>query len=174
MSSRRITVDFLGTESTLDYAPRAVGYAVVAMRLGLGWMFFHAGVARSLDAEWNVARFVQSIPSSNPLVPLWTWLGAHASGLVDPLMTVGFTVVGTGLIFGAGLRASALLGAVLMGLSWTARVSPSTGLVTDHLIYALFLFGLGALGAGRLAGLDAIFERHPVVERHPSLRLLLG
>lgn len=174
MSTRRFRVDFLGNEATLDYSPRLVGYAIVGMRIALGWVFFHAGVARLLDPGWSVGQFVGSVPPSNLFVQQWSWLGTHAGWLLALLLTVGFAVVGAGLLFGAFLRASALVGAGLMGLTWTAALSLSTGVVTQHLVYVPVLFGLGALGAGRLAGLDALFENHPFVEEHPELRVLLG
>ena len=46
--------------------------------------------------------------------------------------------------------------------------------VDDHVMYALLLFGLGAFGAGRVAGLDRVVEDSELVTRHPRLRYLLG
>jgi thiosulfate dehydrogenase [quinone] large subunit len=46
--------------------------------------------------------------------------------------------------------------------------------VDDHLVYAALLFGLGAVGAGRVLGLDAYIERLAVVRNNRWLRYLLG
>lgn len=45
--------------------------------------------------------------------------------------------------------------------------------VDSHLVYAALLFGLGAFGAGRAFGLDAVLEPR-LTERVPALRYLLG
>jgi hypothetical protein len=43
-----------------------------------------------------------------------------------------------------------------------------------HLVYILILGLLGALGAGRIIGLDAWVERIPWIKRHRVATLLLG
>jgi thiosulfate dehydrogenase (quinone) large subunit len=46
--------------------------------------------------------------------------------------------------------------------------------VNDHIVYAVLLFGLGAFGAGRILGLDAIIERSKIARENQFLRYLLG
>jgi thiosulfate dehydrogenase [quinone] large subunit len=46
--------------------------------------------------------------------------------------------------------------------------------VDDHAVYAALLFGLGAIGAGRIVGLDAYIEDLDVVQNNGWLRYLLG
>jgi thiosulfate dehydrogenase [quinone] large subunit len=46
--------------------------------------------------------------------------------------------------------------------------------VDDHLVYAALLFGLGAIGAGRILGLDAYIEDMEFVQKNGWLRWLLG
>ncbi len=48
------------------------------------------------------------------------------------------------------------------------------GLVNDQLVYAAIFLVLGALAAGRILGVDRYLESHPLVERYPKLRYLLG
>jgi thiosulfate dehydrogenase [quinone] large subunit len=43
--------------------------------------------------------------------------------------------------------------------------------VDSHLVYAVFLFGLGA---GRIVGVDEYLEATAVVQNNPWLRYLLG
>lgn len=46
--------------------------------------------------------------------------------------------------------------------------------VDDHIVYAALLFGLGAIGAGRIIGVDEYLESTSIVEANPWLRYLLG
>ncbi|WP_424017731.1 hypothetical protein ACOZ4N_17950 [Halorientalis pallida] len=46
---------------------------------------------------------------------------------------------------------------------------------SDHWIgYAILLFGLGAIGAGRIPGVDAWLEDQSFVQSIPWLRVFLG
>jgi thiosulfate dehydrogenase [quinone] large subunit len=57
---------------------------------------------------------------------------------------------------------------------WAASLPLAHSLVVDdHVVYALLLFGLGALGAGRLLGLDGVLEQTRLGEL-PGARYLLG
>ena len=47
-------------------------------------------------------------------------------------------------------------------------------LVDDHIVYAVLLFGLGALGTGRILGFDVMIEKMDIVKRAPFLKYLLG
>jgi thiosulfate dehydrogenase [quinone] large subunit len=105
------------------------------------------------------------------------------SPLVDALAMWGLTLTGIGLITGALVRWNAFWGAVMM--LFFRAVSLQSGLVAglpvahgrvvdDHLVYAGILFGLGAIGAGRILGVDAVIERLAVVRNDRWFRLFLG
>lgn len=47
-------------------------------------------------------------------------------------------------------------------------------LVNSNLVYVAILFGLGALGAGRLIGVDQYIEELELVENNSWLKYLLG
>jgi thiosulfate dehydrogenase [quinone] large subunit len=105
------------------------------------------------------------------------------SPLVDALNMWGLTLTGLALILGAFVRWSAFWAAVLMMLYWAAALQGGllAGLplehgwvIDDHVVYASLLFGLGAIGAGRILGLDARLERTEFVRNNPWLRYLLG
>jgi thiosulfate dehydrogenase [quinone] large subunit len=95
----------------------------------------------------------------------------------------GLTLTGLALILGAFVRWSAFWGAVMMLFYWLASLQGGllTGLplahgwvVDDHIVYAALLFGLGAIGAGRIVGVDEYLESTSIVENNPWLRYLLG
>ena len=53
---------------------------------------------------------------------------------------------------------------------WTVVLPPANNVfMDDHLIYALVLVLLAAIGAGRTFGLGARWEQIPTVRRHPWL-----
>jgi thiosulfate dehydrogenase [quinone] large subunit len=103
--------------------------------------------------------------------------------LIDILNMWGLTLTGLALILGAFVRWSAFWGAVMMLFYWLAALEGGllAGLplahgwvVDDHLVYAFLLFGLGAIGAGRILGLDASLEELSVVQNNRWLRWFLG
>jgi thiosulfate dehydrogenase [quinone] large subunit len=105
------------------------------------------------------------------------------SPLVDHLVMWGLTLTGLGLILGALVRWNAFWGAVMMLFFWAASLEGGlmAGLplahgwvIDDHMVYAVLLFGLGAIGAGRLLGVDAYLETLDVVETNRWLRYVLG
>lgn len=66
-------------------------------------------------------------------------------------------------------RAASLRGGILQGLPL------AHGWVIDsHVVDAMLLFGLRAIGAGRILGLDACSEDTALVEKNPWLRLVLA
>jgi thiosulfate dehydrogenase [quinone] large subunit len=95
----------------------------------------------------------------------------------------GLTLTGLGIILGALLRWNAFWGAVMMMFFWAASLEGGlmAGLplahgwvVDDHLVYAALLFGLGAIGAGRILGVDSRLEKLDVVKQNRWLRWFLG
>jgi thiosulfate dehydrogenase [quinone] large subunit len=142
----------------------------------MGWVFLYAGVTKVLDPEWGVSGFLlNAIPAGNPFTGLWTTMANEWAWLLTPLNAWGLTLVGAALVLGAFVRWAAFWGAVMMGFYWAASLPLKHAIVVDsHVVYALLLFGLGAFGAGRLFGLDALIEDTGLVRRYPKLRYLLG
>ena len=111
------------------------------------------------------------------------WASFAGNPVVDALNIYGQILIGAALILGFATRWSAFWGAVMMVFYWMASLHGGLlhGLplehgwvVDDHLIYAFILFALGALGAGRIFGVDRFIEKLDIVERIPALKYLLG
>jgi thiosulfate dehydrogenase [quinone] large subunit len=95
---------------------------------------------------------------------------------------VGLTLTGIGLVVGAAVRWNAFRDTVV---TMPFRAASLTGglmqghpvahgrVIDDHVAYAALPFGLGAVGAGRILGVDASLERFEFVENSRVLRLLL-
>jgi thiosulfate dehydrogenase [quinone] large subunit len=187
--TRRLDAELLGRTTQFEYAENRIGYALVTMRVVMGWVLLQGGVTKLLTYldgnpanNWTAAGYLQNaIPAGNPFGDLWLTMAGNP--MVDILVMWGLTLTGLGLIVGAFVRWNAFWGAVMMLFFWAAALEGGllAGLplghgwvVDDHLVYAALLFGLGAIGAGRIFGLDAYLETLPVVEDNRWLRYLLG
>jgi len=188
-NTRRIDAEIFGRETNFEYSELWIGYALVSMRVVMGWVLLQGGLTKLvtyLNADpsdnWTAAGYLaNAIPEGNPFAS--TFAAMSGSATVDILVMWGLTLTGIGLILGAAVRWNAFWGAVMMMLFWAASLTGGLmqGLpvahgwvVDDHLVYAALLFGLGAAGTGRILGVDAYLERFEFVENNRVLRLLLG
>ena len=186
---RQLDAELFGRETHFEYSETWIGYAIVIMRVTMGWVLLQGGLTKLityLDADpannWTAAGFLaNAIPPGNPFTGIFASMAG--SPMIDLLVMWGLTLTGLGLILGALVRWNAFWGAVMMLIFWAASLEGglAAGLplahgwvVDDHLVYAALLFGLGAIGAGRLLGLDSYIEDLEFVENNRWLRLLLG
>ena len=172
-----------------NYSETWLAYSMLGLRVVMAWVFLQAGLEKLLEGgigdplAWSSAGFLQNaIADANPLQGLFLWFGNFAS-IVDPLVIFGQILIGLALLFGAFFRFAALMGAIQMSMFWTAAWQGGLlqGFPVDHgyfvdssLVYMLLLFGLGAWGAGRILGVDAVLEESAIVESNPWLRYVLG
>ena len=187
--TRRLDAELFGREVQFDYSENWIGYSVITLRVIMGWALLQGGVTKLVtyldanpDNDWTASGFLlNGIPDGNPLMGLWSSMAG--SPLVDHLVMWGLTLTGLGLILGALVRWNAFWGAVMMLFFWAASLEGGlmAGLplahgwvIDDHMVYAVLLFGLGAIGAGRLLGVDAYLETLDVVETNRWLRYVLG
>ncbi|USQ86317.1 hypothetical protein NFX46_22985 [Streptomyces phaeoluteigriseus] len=103
------------------------------------------------------------------------WAGA---AWADWLFMLGLLGIGLALIAGIGLRLAAVAGTAMMALMWIAEWPPakhlsdgsasmSTNPFADyHLVYAVVLIVLAAVGAGATWGLGRAWARLPFVSRN--------
>jgi thiosulfate dehydrogenase [quinone] large subunit len=187
--TRQLDADLFGRETHFDYSEHWLGYAILGLRLTMGWTLMQGGLTKLityLDAtpenNWTAAGYLaNAIPEGNPFMGLWGSMAG--SPLIDILVMWGLTLTGLGLILGALVRWNAFWGAVMMLFFWASSLQGGllAGLpiahgwvVDDHLVYAALLFGLGAIGAGRILGIDAYLEDLDVVQNNRWLQFLLG
>ena len=95
----------------------------------------------------------------------------------------GLTLTGVGIILGALLRWNAFWAALLMIFFWASALQGGLAeflplehgwVVDEHIVYAALVFGLGALGAGRILGVDAALEKTSFVRKNTWLKYILG
>jgi len=186
---QQLQTEMLGREVSFEYSEHWVGYAMVFMRVTMGWVLLQGGLTKLVTYlnsnpadNWTAAGYLaNAIPQSNPFMGMFTSMAG--SPLVDILVMWGLTLTGFGLIIGAAVRWNAFWGAVMMMFFWAAALTGGImqGLpvahgwvVDDHMVYAFLLFGLGAMGAGRILGVDARIEQLEFVENNRWLKFLLG
>lgn len=186
---RELEAELFGQETEFEYSEHWIGYAIVGLRIVMGWTLFQGGITKLityLDANpennWTAAGFLaNAIPEGNPLMGMWGSMAGNP--LIDSLVMWGLTLTGLGLLVGAFVRWNAFWGAVMMLFFWAASLHGGLfqGLplahgwvIDDHIVYAMLLFGLGAIGAGRILGLDAYIEKTNLVANNAWLRYILG
>jgi thiosulfate dehydrogenase [quinone] large subunit len=97
--------------------------------------------------------------------------GLAGQGWVDWVYMLSMLLIGVALILGVATRLAAIGGAIWMGLFYAATaITPEHNpVVDDHVVYALVLLGLAAMGAGRYLGLQDRWDRLALVKRFPVL-----
>ena len=84
---------------------------------------------------------------------------------------LGLLGIGLALTLGIGMRVAAATGALLYVMMWTVVLPPENNPVLDeHLLGAVSLVALAALGAGTTWGLGKIWNKTEVVQKYPVLR----
>ena len=181
---RTLETELFGQSVEFDYSESWIGYSVLSLRLVMAYVFLSAGIEKLLDPGWSASGFlVNAVPDGNPLIGVWTVLAEGWLWVIDPLNVWGQVLIGLALLFGVFVRTAAFFGALMMLMYWLASLHGGflAGLpvqngyvVTYHLVYAFLLFGVGAVGAGRILGVDQKLERTDVVRDTPWLRYFLG
>lgn len=184
MGTRELRSQMFGREVSFKYSETWIGYSLLSLRLVMGFVFLIPGLQQWWDPDFSVrGLLVYGIPKGNPLIDFWAYLGNEWAILFTPLNILGLTFIGLALIFGAFVRFAAFMGSVMMFFYYLTALHGGllAGLplengwvIDDHIVYILLLFGLGALGSGRILGVDAKLEQLAIVEKYPTLRLLLG
>jgi thiosulfate dehydrogenase [quinone] large subunit len=173
--------DIFGKEISVEYSSDTVAYALVAMRIVMGWIFLQGGIPKVLDPNWTAAGFLNNVPEGNPFPEFFASMAGNPT--IDFLNQWGLTLVGIALILGILTRWSAFWGAVMMFFYWLASLEGGLtdflpieyGYVVDsHIVYIFLLFGLGAFGAGRVFGLDGWLEDTDFVQNNRWLNYFMG
>lgn len=90
-------------------------------------------------------------------------------------MTYSQILMGFAIFFGAATRSALFFAGIMMFLFYIAQFPPEYDLFVDYyLVYIVGYLLLGALGAGRIMGVDRYVERLAWVRDRPWLRYLLG
>jgi thiosulfate dehydrogenase [quinone] large subunit len=164
-----------------DQASTVVRYVGAALRLSIGWVFLWAFLDKAFGLGHETASkdawFNGGSPTSGflgfatkgPFSSIYQNIAGQS--WADYLFMMGLLGIGVALMAGVAMRIAAGSGALLLVLMWTAVLPPENNLfMDDHLIYAMILVVLAALGAGRTLGLGRVWEQLPMVKHYDWLR----
>ena len=150
---------------------------IFVLRVFVGWTFLYAGT-------WQIWEHYSAAGFLGHGVTFHNFFAIFATPAVLPvtdfLMKWGHLLIGLSLVSGLLVRVSGPFGALLMvtyyfaHMQWPFIENHLNFLVDFHLVYAVVLVYLIAHNAGHVWGLDGLLERLHVVERHPTLRPLVG
>ena len=152
------------------YKPIQV-YALVALRIIIGWHILFEGFSKLLNPFWSSSGFLSE--SKWILSGFSHWIVSHAGvlNMVDILNTWGLIAIGLGLILGLFTRLAAISGAILLfiyylnnppliGLEYSVPTEGSYLIVSKTLIEAVALVALAVFPSGMFAGLDMLDSRY--------------
>ena len=172
-----------GTARTSQLAaPSAVvRYAAAAARFALGWIFLWAFLDKLFGLGHETKSAQAWIHGGSPTLgflkfgakgPFADFYHSIAGATwANWLFMIGLAGIGIALIAGIAMRIAAGAGALMLVLMWSAVLPPENNpFMDDHIVYALVLILLAALGAGRFVGLGGIWERLAIVKRFPFLK----
>jgi thiosulfate dehydrogenase [quinone] large subunit len=156
-----------------------VRYLSAAIRLCLGWTFLWPFLDKTFGLGHETASADAWISGGNPTEGFLShsagpFSGIYQSiagaGVVNVLFMTGLLAIGVALLLGIAMRPACIAGATMFILMWTASLPPENNLfMDDHIIYALVLISLAAVGAGKTLGLGERWARTAVVQRYSWL-----
>jgi len=176
------TADTATVDSSLPGTSGPVArYVAAALRLSLGWVFLWAFLDKTFGLGHETAgkdawvnggsptKGFLAFAASGPFEGMYHQIAGQT--WADWLFMIGLLGIGVGLLLGIAMRITAASGALLLVLMWTVVLPPANNLfMDDHLIYALVLVLLAAIGAGHTLGLGSRWEQIPMVRRNSWLR----
>jgi thiosulfate dehydrogenase [quinone] large subunit len=163
-----------GWKVTFRYVDVILPFTLL-LRLAMGWIFVWSGFDK-LVTDWTSAGFLVN-STSGPLQGWFMNLGTNSAAVdvINGLVISGQILIGLTLILGVFTRFSLFWAGVMIFMFYIAQFPPASNPFLDqHIVYIVVFFLLGALGAGRILGLDALIEKLPFVRRIPGIEYLLG
>lgn len=156
---------------------KAQKWIIFLLRVGMGWIFFYAGITKVLNPQWSAEGFLKGAKSFAFFYQSLTQ--PNILPIVNFLNEWGLTLLGVSLILGIGVRLSSILGVVLMALYYFPQLNfPYVGrnafIVDEHIVFILILVYFAVIKAGRTYGLEEWCANLPVCRNIPNLRSWFG
>lgn len=156
-----------------------VRYLWAAARLCLGWTFLWPFMDKLFGLGHETASADAWLNGGNPTMGFLShsagpfsgiYQGIAGSTIVNVLFMGGLLFIGVALLLGIAMRPACIAGATMLMLMWSASLPPQNNLfMDDHIIYAIVLIGLAAVGAGKTLGLGERWAKSGAVRRYAWL-----
>ena len=141
-------------------------YAIVLMRLLIGWHFLYEGVLKLFSPNWTAKGYLMS---AELFTGLFQWLGSDGMvGITDFLNVLCLILVGMTLVLGVFERIGAIIGMALLVLFYLAHpalpgsnpagTEGSYWLVNKNLIEAAALFVIYSIPTSHIFGLGLFMK----------------
>ena len=145
-------------------------YAVVLLRIVIGWHFLFEGISKLFSPAWSSADFL--LLSNWIFRDLFHWIAENPGvlAIADFIVIWGLILIGLALFIGLFDRMIAVAGMVLIGLFWLAN-PPLTGmdfglphegnyLIVDKNLVEMFgLLIISLFPTGKILGLELFIKR---------------
>ena len=148
---------------------RGAAFALVALRVVIGWHFLYEGIAKLQAPAFSAAGYLNQ--SRGPFAPFFKSLAADPNTLawINPLTMWGLVAVGLGLVLGCFTRLASLGGILLIlmfylcnppfvGYFYAIPTEGSYLVVNKNLVELAALVVLLLTRSGHVAGLDRIIH----------------
>jgi thiosulfate dehydrogenase (quinone) large subunit len=146
------------------------GYALVLLRILIGWHFLYEGVIKAYNPSWTAKGYLLS---ASILKPFFTWIaGDSLISVIDTLNIVGLIAVGASLLIGMKVRWGCIGGILLLLLYYLAHPpfpglpqGPAEGsywIVNKNLIEMAALFVIYQFPLTSVFGLGNLFSKNKV------------
>jgi thiosulfate dehydrogenase (quinone) large subunit len=169
-----------GTTDTGSIARMVARYSWVAARIAMGFIFLWAFVDKVFGFGFATPAGKGWVDGGNPTKGFLSGAEGPFAGFYKDIagttfaniaFMLGLAAIGTALLLGIGMRIAAGAGALMLVMMYTVVLPPTTNpLIDDHLILAVLLIGLAAVGAGTTFGLGRQWAATPLVTRRPWLK----
>lgn len=129
---------------------KAQKIALFLLRVGLGWLFFYAGITKLINPNWSAAFYLKD---AHTMGFFYAWLMTPAIlPIVNFLNAWGLTLLGIALMAGVFVRLSAWCGIALMLLYYFPILqfpypNANSYIVDEHIMYSLVLVTLATFKA---------------------------
>lgn len=146
------------------------GYALVLLRILIGWHFLYEGVIKAYNPSWTSRGYLLS---ASILKPFFAWLASDSLiSVIDNLNIIGLIAVGMSLLIGIKVKWGCIGGILLLLLYYMAHPpfpglpqGPSEGsywVVNKNLIEMVALFVIYQFPLTTVFGLENLFSRNKV------------
>ena len=146
------------------------GYALVLLRILIGWHFLYEGVIKAYNPSWTSRGYLLS---ASILKPFFTLLaGDSLISVIDTLNIVGLIAVGLSLLIGIKVRWGCFAGILLLLLYYAAHPpfpglpqGPAEGsywVVNKNLIEMVALFVIYQFPLTTVFGIENLFSKNKV------------
>ncbi len=186
------TMSVPGIRRTFEFRYHAAFLPLLVLvgRLLFGFFFLYSGFTKVIhNGEWMgfgwwkgsaespAELFTFLNYSTGPFHGLWSSVANStvAMDVFSVLIPVSQVLIGAGILFGLLTRLSLFSAGVMMLVFYSVNLWPLYNpFLNEYLFYVGIFAVLGALGAGRVMGIDAWIEERPFVKKHPWLGWVLG